>query len=422
MEDISNKLTKAGDVTIELVEITASNGLAQNITPQVVGVVIYESLFEPFITGELHVRDSQQLSHLLPLIGEETVRIKILTPEFPSVTAYEGEFYIFKMEDQIRVAERESFYVLHFISREAIADLNTKISRGYSGSIDKIAESIIKGDDALQSKKRANIEPTSNTTKFVSNFWSPIRCLQFMVEQALNENDSPSYIFFENKFGLNFLSLDSLYDPAIDPMHIFKRDNYTNQVEKTGGMSRSLAEDYARILDINTPMVFNYMDRLKTGMYGSEIIYYDLLAKQYVHKGYQPDWKGNHLNEFPLWTPKIAARPKAVLFVEQQYYNNFDGYGVTANTKTVQQRAQLLANAIAHKCTISVMGRTDYSVAQKVYLEIPKTTQIADATDTLDAIQSGKYIIAAICHSISRTKYTCSMDLIKDSYIVSMAR
>lgn len=423
MSDVAkDKIHMAGDVNIADVTIITSQGFAQTITDQIMAIEIYEDMFAPFTTGKILVRDSQELINLLPLIGEETVRLRVVTPSLPEKDAYEGEFYIYKMDDRIKTKERELIYVLHFISKEAIVDVNKKISKGYQGKVSDIVQRILTDQDAMETQKDITIEETSNKIRYTSNFWTPTKNIQFLSDNAVSKSyESPSYLFFENKYGLNFISLEALY--ADGPvLHTFVWDNYSAPIQSTGGSSRSIEEDYCRITDVQMENGFNYMDRLKSGMYGSEIIYYDIMTKQYVHKGYGFNFKDSkHLNKYPLYSDKIGFRPKSVLLHENQYYNNFDGYDVVSNTKTVQERIALLAQAEAYKLVITVFGKTDYSAGQKVYLEVPKNTQLAkDDPNYLDQIMSGHYLIGALCHLITREKHECTMELIKDSLLVNL--
>ena len=415
------KVSVAGDVNIEDVTLITSTGFAQTITPQVIGIEIYEDVFSSFITGKLMIRDSQELTNLLPLIGEEVVRIKVVTPSLGDEHSYSGEFYIYKMDDKMKSAEREVIFVLHFISKEAIVDLNKKISKAYSGKVSDIARTLCTDVYGLESKKELNIEETGNKTKFISNFWSPVKCLTYACDQALNANESPTYVFFENKYGLNFLSLETLYTGSPIKQRFFW-DNYTQEVQATGGSTRDIGKDYQRVLDLSSPAPFNYMDKIRSGLYGSEVVYFDILTKQYVHTGYVPDFKASkHLNEYPMWTENLAARAKSVMIHGNKYYNNFDGFDDVSNLKFVQKRKSLMAQAESYKVTIDVFGRTDYSAGQRVYLEVPKNTQIKKTDpDYLDKILSGNYLIAAICHLVTREKHTCIMELVKDSYMVNL--
>lgn len=417
----ANKIYRAGDVEIKDVTLITSIGFAQTITPQVVGIEIYEDLFAPFITGKIFVLDSQELTNLLPLVGEESLRLSFKTPSLPDDQAYTGEFFIVKMEDRLKVQERQLMYVLHFISKEAINDMNTKISRGFSGLISDIAKKLIEEPYALSSGKTHFVETTRNETKYVSNFWSPVKNLQYLTETAVNQSGSPSYLFFETKYGLNFTSLDKLYSDT-PLMQRFVWDNYSAEISPTGTSRRDINKDFQRILDFQTPTSYNYIDRLKSGMYGSEIIYYDILTKQYVHKGFVPQFtETKHLNNFPLYSTKVPFRTKGLMMVDHKYYNNFDGYDDVTNIKTIQLRKHLLAQAEAYKVIITVFGRTDYSVGQRVFLDVPKVSQISVRDkDVQDKIMSGAYLIAAVSHLITRENHECTMELIKDSYMVNL--
>lgn len=425
MSTETNKVSIAGDVTIEDVTIITSQGFAQDVSEQLSAVEIYEDVFSNFTTGKMYLRDSQELTNLLPLVGEEVVRLTVSTPSLSKEDSYSGEFFIYKMDDKMKTAERELMYVLHFISKEAVLDLNKKISKAYGGKVSDIARTLITDVYGLESSKPANIEETINQTKFVANWWRPTQCLQYACDTAVNANDSPSYVFFENKYGLNFVSLESLYTGSPIRQR-FVWDQYSREVSKSSGSSpRDIDKDYQRILELDAPVAYDYMDRIQSGLYGSELITYDILTKQYVHVGYtagdpEKDSKVKRLNQNPLWSTSRPAHMKGVMIYGSKYYNNFDGFDDVTNTKTVQKRKSLLAQAEGHKVNITVFGRTDYSAGQRVYMSVPKNTQIKENDDPEDKILSGNYLIAALCHFITRDSHQCTMELIKDSYMVNL--
>lgn len=423
----TDKINKAGDVIINNVTIVTSKGFDQFIKPQVVGIEIYEDIFAPFITGKLFVRDSQELSNVLPLVGEEVVKIDFRTPSLPEEEGFVREFFIYRMDNRQTSSEREVIFALHFTSKEAIIDLNKKISKAYGGRVSDLAKAICMGGVELEcetTKKDVYIEETKNSTKFISNWWRPTQCLQYLCETAVNANNSPSYVFFENKAGLNFISLDTLYTGS--PIkQMFMVDNYSRAISPgTGSAERSIEMDYQRILQLDTPQSYDYMERLQSGMYGSEVISYDLLTKQYSHVGYSANFTdANHLNPYPLWTDNPPARARSTVYYSSKYYNNFDNFDDVTNTSVMQKRQSILAQANAYKINITVFGRTDYSVGQRVYVQVPQRTQISDtATEQqkYDQVMSGVYLVSAIGHLVTVEGHQCSMELIKDSLLVDI--
>ena len=128
MESSDKELRFAGDVSIEKCDIFTSGGLKQDIAAQVIAITIYEDIFSPFISGSLTVRESFDLANLFPFVGEEMVQIEIVTPTLDSNKNIKGIFYIYKMADRVLLGDKQVAYVLHFISYEAVIDLNKKIS------------------------------------------------------------------------------------------------------------------------------------------------------------------------------------------------------------------------------------------------------------------------------------------------------
>lgn len=413
----------AGDVTVNEVTIVTSRGLSITVTPQVAGVEIYEDIFSPFMSGKVYVRDGHSLSTLMPLIGEEYIKIDITTPSIDKKYGYRNEFFIYKVDDRQITKEREEIYVLHFISKEAIIDLNRKISRTYKGNIGDIVKEVVTGDGGLESKKELNIDTPSGTTKYTSNFWSPVRNLMFLCDAAVTTSTtSPTYTFFENKFGLHFVALDTLYDAPVHQKFFY--DNSGMVINAGGGSSRNIQRDFNRIIKMEIPTPFDFIDRIQSGMFGSQMTHYDLVTKKYTRVGYTPDFSStSHLNDHPMWTDKVTAKNSSVMIHEFKHFGNFNDYKDVSNSKHAQKRLALMAQAEAFKLKITVPGRVDYSAGQVVDLIIPKRTQITENQDPeefLDKVLSGKYLIAAICHIVTKEGHECVMELVKDSFMVNI--
>ena len=84
----------------------------------------------------------------------------------------------------------------------------------------------------------------------------------------------------------------------------------------------------------------------------------------------------------------------------------------------MQVRNSMIMQVEGFKVVITVPGRTDYTVGQKVKLAVmqPEPTTDADTVqDQLDKTFSGNYLIGAINHAISRERHECVIELIKDS-------
>jgi hypothetical protein len=416
------KLKFAGEVLLDKVRIITPSGFYQDIGGQVITVQMYEDLFSPFITGSLIVKESLDLINLFPFIGEEYLELEIRTPTLEK-NNIKGTFYIYKLSNRELIGDRSVVYQLHFISIEALSDLNKKISQTFTGKVSDLVEQFVSGrTNGLESIKPFNIEPTINSTKYTSNFWSPVQNIMYLADTAINVNKTPDYIFFQNRDGFYFVSLESLYSNST--FQEFTYDNYTRDDLPGGGSVRNVQEDYKRIISISIPTGFDYMDRIRSGMLSSKMITYDITKKSYTSKNYnmfQRFDQQKHLNNFPINSDKSIFRNNALIITEQRAFANHSGFGDVTNTRTLQERNSLMKLAEANKLEITVPGRADYTVGQKIAVVLNKVEPVSDKDeDTTDKMFSGYYIIAAINHYIDREKHECVMEVIKDSSQIDM--
>ena len=419
----SNLLRFAGDVQIKEAKLTSLNGNSANIANQILTIEIYEDIFSPFISLSIVLRESLDYLNSFPLIGEEYVTLHIDTPTLEKPIA--GRFYIYKVTDREYSKERETAYTLKCISEEYVTDVNTKLSKPVSGNISDSAQ-LLFGKDGLNTKKTVNIEKTSNVTKFVANFWTPSKCLSMLTTSAANINNSPTYLFFENRSGFNFRTIEELIKA---PTHQqFIKDNYVRTVDANNSVRsvRDIAEDYKRITDLSVPVVTDYMKDVQTGRLKSRIISHDILTKKYTVKDYSLKKDKRQpalLNEYTAYSKYAVSSPASSITVMPKYYSNFNNFSDVTNYKTIQKRISFFQNLEKFKINIQVPGRTDYTVGQVVDVSIPKAAQITqDDNIVKDEMLSGRYLVSAISHVIDKESHTCNMELIKNSIIRDLSK
>lgn len=420
----SQVLRFAGDVTIDKVKIITAKGFYQDVGAQVINVQFYEDIFAPFITGSLILKDSLDLVNLFPFIGEEYLELEISTPTLDK-NNIKGKYYIYKMTNREMSGDKSVVYQLHFISVEAVVDLNKKTSRVFGDKISKMVEPFIKDKTfGLESNKKVFIEETLNNTKYISNYWTPIENIMYLADTAINTNRSPSYVFFENRDGFYFVSLERLYTNAV--FQDFVYDKYTRDDRPGGGSVRNPEKDFKRILEISIPTAYDYMDRIRSGMLSSRQVSYDVTKKTYSAKNYnmfQRFEQQKHLNKYPINSDRAIFRAASRIINYPKNFGNFNGFGDVTNAKSNQERISLLKLAEANKINITVPGRCDYTVGQKIKLDLKRIEPLSKKDgDTTDKMFSGNYIIAAINHYVDREKHECYMEIIKESSIMDMNR
>ena len=421
----SKTLRFAGDVSIDKIQIITSSGFYQDITGQVITMQFYEDLFSPFISGTIYIKESLDFVNLFPFVGEEIVEIDISTPTLKTGNI-RGTFYIYKLTDRELIGDKNVVYMLHFMSMEGIIDLNKKVSKVYTGSPADIVKTLMTDNiNGLQTKKEVFTESTARDIKFISNFWSPVKCINYVTNFAVNKSHCPNYVFFENRDGFYFISLESLYDNK----HVaqdFVYDKYMRDKVPNAADIRNVQEDYKRILEISIPVGFDYLDRLSSGMLGSRQITYDATTKQYstkVYSMFDRFKEQKHLNENPINSDKAIFKANSRVIIYPKMYGTYQGFGDNTNARQYQERISTMKLAEANMLNVTVKGRCDYTVGQKVNVKLNRIEPLKKAeSDIEDKIFSGKYLIGAVNHYFDREKHETHMQLIKESSVMNMNR
>lgn len=414
---MKSKIGFAGDVELSEISILSGNGLIQNILPQVEGIELYEDLFGYFISGKLIIKDAVSLKTFFPLVGDEFVRLDINTPSLPDEYKIKGEYFIYSCSEKKRINDRVDGYVLSFISKEAIVDINRRISKTFKGTPDSIISQIL---DEIGTNKLISLEPSPNSVAFISNWWTPKRAIKYTLEHSTSERGDPDLLFYEDRNGFKLRSLGQLVQNA--PYQKFTISNYSRPLDTGINTYRDIHKDYQTILNIEFHTGFDYFTRIKNGYYDGETISFDPTTQRYFHSSNIREFEQDyHLNEFNPIAKKTPSTMDSYLKYIPQYYNAFEGFGDCSNYKTKVNRDTIISRLYdTTKLIIRVHGRTDYTVGQVVQIEIPKNTQITETDDSIDYLTSGKYLISSISHSINKQHHFCTIELLKDSYIKSV--
>lgn len=418
-----NSIDFAGDISIDKVSIQSVDGTEFSIANQIVAIQIFEDLYSPFITGTIIIKDSMDLINTVPIIGQELLNIDISTPSLQNKGGrINSQFFMYRIKNREYLGDKTVMFELDFISKEAIVDSNTKLSRRYKGKISDIVATIMSDQEVqFDNSKRVIVEETYNDTIYISNYWSPVKNMNYLCSLAFNKEKSPSYIFFENRDGFNFVSLNSLVSsPTI--MQKFNYNSFTRHITKTNAM-RDIELDFQRIHTISVRDGVNTLNRVHDGFMGSILMTTDITTKTYdekYHNALIGFTAAKHLNDYSLVSYKFPISPGAKIIVEPKAAQTFIGYQDVTNTDTLQQRLYEIHEKNDFVLNIVVAGRLDYTVGQLVTIDTVKVRPIKKSEtndDIQDKIYSGKYIVTAINHYITREKHECNMEIAKDSYI-----
>jgi hypothetical protein len=199
-------------------------GDAMNITPQVVEVVVYQSIFSNTLRVTLLMNDYINLLNNYPMVGEETIEItftqKSSEDQF-ELNTYKSSFVISAIRDITSTdSGRQLIYNVELVSEEAYRNAKVRVSKAYFDNVEEIMKDILK--EYIKTKKEmVTYTETKKTRKYVVPNIHPFNAIAWLAKYAVsNEPDKYfSYAFYEV---LNGIKEGGANLKNVKPNYIFK--------------------------------------------------------------------------------------------------------------------------------------------------------------------------------------------------------
>ena len=264
-----------------------------------------------------------------------------------------------------------------------------------------------------------NIESTLPQQNLIIPNWRPFEALNWLANRAISESyKGASYVFFQNKNGYNFISLEGLFNDADDSNIVtytqFDRDVDLDLGDREWTFRRIKSVDFDQSIDIS--------NNISKGMYANKVIEHDIVKRSFtIHEfDYSKSYNSYvHMNDGRLdledeksyskrYDSKIMYVPK-----HTKKYNNLE-YSDSKQTSLPVRMSQLQQlNNFA--VTIIVAGDTTLAVGDIVELRII-SPEAVDIRNTWDPVYSGRYLIIRLRHTIDADKYNTTITAVKDTY------
>ena len=430
------ELQYAGEYDITQCKILTTSGKQFDILPVVQDIVIFESIFTQSITGIITILDTTDLVNNGPIIGEEKLQIKLLTPQVnekpDTIIDYtKTPLDIYKIGGLRGDGEKASVLSLHFASQEVYKNAISKISRSYKGSCSDIVDKIFRDKEYLDSDKEITIEETNGLRKIIFPSMKPFKAIDMLCRQSNSKNfkDSPSYLFYETTKGYNFRSVDGL---CSQEPKMTCEENVPDRVEggvKNVDVNLRTINEFAVIGPRNTT------DNIYEGMLSSNIKIHDIYNKKinYFTYNYFDEFdKDIHLEDKPyiseskdkLSNKGLADYSNAMNFVtitsNGKSFDEPDNYPYAPDDleKIVMRRNSRLRQ-FQNSITLNMMipGNTFIKAGDVLDIKIGASSTVTDRTD--DPNYTGKYLITNIRHTfnngLKEVRHTINMTVVKDS-------
>jgi hypothetical protein len=424
------------DFSIDKLNFLTSSGQTFDLRKLLVELCYYEDIYSFSVSGYLTVQDGQGFIQLLQLTGNQFLEL-----DFGKIKGAPNNikqtFRVYKVENRTPSGNMNTeSYKLYFCSEELILSEQTKISKSVVGT--KISD-IIRGvltnfNNGLfvNSEKIAIIEETTGVYDFIIPRLKPFEAISWVSNYARpstsNQNDKiADMLFFQNRDGFNFRSLQSMFKQPI-------YGTYKYQLKNLGDNEQSFKEKMNTILNYEFVKTYDMLNEINQGTFANKLISIDTIARtantttyNYENKQTAQFNKNQVSNEmrnrlgltqstspdsnFKVFTGNAMQSNAA--YIKQ--VPNAVAKNVAVETYVPNRTAQIsLANYTVMKMTIP--GDPGISVGRTINVNL-LTLKPSTTSKGLDEFYSGKYLVTAVRHIIQPTVYQTVVEIAKDSSV-----
>ena len=405
-------ITKLGNVNIA--------GVYQEIN-------IYDSMFMPCIRGEILIQDAIGLSSKLLLDGSEYLSMEILKGEESGPTTFKKTFRIYKQSNRENINQNSEIYILHFASEEMIFSEQKKVNQSFNGTYTDIVNVILKKYLGVTSKKLGLIEDSKGLHTVIIPNLSPFDTMDWLSKRAVDSDSLPNFLFFENKYGYNFVSLTQL----------IKREPIMNINFEPKNLSVSGGQEFYGAREAKIINSTNYIESIKNGVYSGKFIGIDLLTRKVNINQIDFNQTYNktkvHLNKYPNFTTaanrdgkdaahmfdsKVSLYAFATTRKDTSWVKQNDaqtGTNIDDTHAYVFQRAPILANLLQTTIHLNIPGNFGVTSGAIINLKMPIKSGKTEVGEGLDQTLTGKYIVTATRHVIKGDMHETVIEVATDS-------
>ena len=253
-------------------------------------------------------------------------------------------------------------------------------------------------------------------------------------------------MFYENKDGFHFRSLDSLYSqPTVSK---YNTGDFFHQTDRGGTVVHNVIEEYGRPIDQQIVSSNDMLDSVDQGLLGSTFISYNIYSKSYFVSRYNyfdnfrdfnrisdnPIYNSNEIDEF---RNTVADFPNSKRHLhptskdnekDAQYYSIDNSSSSGRNIKSLYSPNRVENSLLARQSkfvelqrgvimNLKVYGTSNVAVGQTV--EVDFNVAGESHGGDLDPYYTGKYLITQLSHNFSfapKKEHTIAMTVSKDGY------
>jgi hypothetical protein len=403
----------------------------------------FEDILSPCITMTVQVANSTSLVDVLPIRGGEKVFLSIDTAFGEFEFDGENALYVFGVSGKVSDSTAETFS-LNLVSREALTNETSRCVRKYSGSIDQTVTKILKDELKTRKFKNENIEKTANSYSFIGNQKKPFHILTWLCPKSMPSTKSigasgtsgrgsnaeakgvSGYLFYENKDGFNFRSVDSLVKNTKVQLGSSDAENIPTYVYTPITETNAQINEF-RVLNFYFEKNNDLLKNLRIGMYSNYTYFYDFYTFQF--DSFRYNLKDEIKNSNTLGadanvalSDNLGSSPSRILYrtsdrgaIDVQGGSDKEIFKLSGRDNADMAKSFSRYNLLfTQALNMVVPCNVNLKVGSIIKIEFPRINP-SDNVE-VDDQQSGYYLIKELRHHMEPETMVTSLRLIRDSY------
>jgi len=425
MSLLVSKKAESGNVTQLEIKSNKSGTVSLLAGNALVRLMYFESILQDTVKATVVFADTgnsvngQSVIEGLPLVGTEEVNVTIRDNNNQSVKV---TMYVNKVTPMIEEAKK-ALTAINLVSEEFLKNETgeVRLNNRYNGKISEHINKILK--NTLKTKKKLDIEPTSNNYNFIGNNRKPYYVLNWLSKYSVpsvagKPGKSGGFFFFETSEGFKFKSIDGLFNQEPKKSLI-----YNQNVDKDGKVPAGYS---GKILSHTPDNAINAQEKFQMGAYATRLVIFNPYTCEYKVIKEEASKEGVNLGAKDL--PKLNDKFKSK-FTRTTYMLLDPGTLPTGDTseqikkskeqnfetqKVLNQAIRRYNQMFAGMETITIPGDFGLHAGDTIFIDTPGLRPERD--DSVNKEIGGKYIIADLCHYISSTETYTKLNLVRDSF------
>lgn len=428
---------------------------AEDLQDFVMACTIMEGINLAAIQAEIVIQDSANL--IDSLTGSETWEIRMEAG--PDTAVY--RLFAYNIDSRSRDGNADA-YIIQCVSSEYLKNEVTNVFGASKVLFNKktkakdIVEKLLKDNEYISTAKNCFIENSKNDHEFIATNWRVFDLIYWIGQRSTREkskSDNPQngFLFWENRMGLHFKSIDGMITDI-------NNQSFNDKTNAKGGKAKLYSYRYEaknsdnegsdryRIDSITFPEDRNYLMALRNGAYAGYSLAFDpnvftnsqLSAETFSPFTYASGgkndnmWKKmehigkNVINPVDSFDPVVKGLVTAPRRIRYSIHGNriFDDkkkddatsdktqYGELSYFQAYQHlRVESLRNV---QVLMKIPGNLDLFSGYGIEIDIPKTKPKGDKFQS-NKKYKGRYMIAGIRHLYDGKSLTTEALLYKDA-------